>query len=82
MKINNISNNVQIISNQVKDNKVKSEPTVKPTDKLEISAEAKSKLRESNRSQIGAIREKIAAGKYDTDDVIGKVVDFIVKDID
>jgi len=52
----------------------------KLTDKIEISDEAK-KLYESSRpvKDLSAIKERIETKYYDSDDVIGKVADQILK---
>ncbi len=80
MEVKGVSNNSAIIGS-AKVNKAENNPAADPRDKIEISGEAKELNRnESNSQWIGAIRQKVAAGFYNSDEVLNKVSEKILKE--
>ncbi len=82
MNIKGIDNQYHLSKEIKKTKSAKSEKgTVK--DKIEISPEAKalSSSEKSKATKLKAIEEKIEAKYYDSDSVISKVADKILKDI-
>jgi anti-sigma28 factor (negative regulator of flagellin synthesis) len=78
MKINPISTKVILPSdNQVKTTKTEAVP---PKDKIQISGLAKS-MNTANQEKLQAVKEKMDSGFYNSDEVISKVADEILKEI-
>jgi anti-sigma28 factor (negative regulator of flagellin synthesis) len=67
------------------DDKVKSQsektPEQSKKDKIEISEEAKALQSNSTDKKLSEIREKIGSGYYNTDEVLQKVAESILKEI-
>ncbi len=82
MKINPISN-LNFIQNTQKGKAAEpKEENQVSKDKIEISSEAKIKHQEKMESEkLEAIQNKIANKFYDSDEVIGKVAEGLLKDI-
>ena len=78
MKINPVSNKVFI--NNDKPVKATKTENNQPKDKIEISNLAKS-MSSASQEKIQSIREKIDAGFYNSDKVIAKVAEEILKEI-
>lgn len=67
-------------------NSTKSQKTEKaktsPKDSIEISTEARDIVKtELSQQQVNAIREKIASGFYNSDDVLNKVAEKVLGEI-
>lgn len=78
MKINPVSNKAFFPADKsVKVNK--SEP-VSPKDKIEISGMAKS-LKSAGQQKIDEVKSRMDSGFYNSDEVISKVADEILKEI-
>lgn len=77
MKINPVNNKLYYTNNF---NRVKSPEEKKPTDKIEISNEAKIMQQESLKN-LDQIRQKINSGFYNSEEVLNKVADEILKEI-
>jgi negative regulator of flagellin synthesis FlgM len=77
MKINPVNNNLYYTNNY---NKVKNAEEKLPADKIEISQEAKILQKESLKN-LEQIRQKINSGFYNSDEVLNKVADEIMKEI-
>lgn len=86
MTINRIGSGVSPLSEYPQKGKEINEAKAvsqKVGDKLEISEEAKIKNSESiNESKLAVIKERIASGFYDDEEVIDSVADSILKEID
>ncbi len=54
---------------------------VKISDKIEISKEAKEKLKALDKQRLAEIKTKIENKDYDNDDVLSKVADRILQDL-
>jgi negative regulator of flagellin synthesis FlgM len=82
MDIKGINNQYQYISN-VKKNKAGKSESESAKDKLEISGEAKvlSNSQKEEAKKLEEITEKINSKFYDSDEVIEKVADKLLKDI-
>lgn len=81
MEIKGISNNPSIIGS-AKANKTENSQVTEQRDKIEISGEAKELSKsESNAQWISEIRQKIASGFYNSDEVLNKISDKILKEI-
>lgn len=76
MKINPINNKLFYTNNF---SKAKAVDEKKPIDKIEISSEAKI-LQKKSLDNIEQIKQKIANGFYNSDEVISKVADEILKE--
>lgn len=80
MEIKGVSNNSVVIGS-AKINKSENNPSADPRDKIEISGEAKElKKSESNSQWIGAIRQKVASGFYNSDEVLNNISEKILKE--
>ena len=80
MEIKGISNNTNMVGS-AKINKAESSPVSEQRDKIEISGEAKELNKsESNSQWISAIRQKIASGFYNSDEVLNKISEKILKE--
>ncbi|GAB4129166.1 MAG: hypothetical protein Fur0015_03010 [Ignavibacteriales bacterium] len=77
MKINPVNNKLFYTNNF---NRVKSSDEKKPVDKIEISSEAKIMQKESLKN-LEQIKQKIASGFYNSEEVLNKVADEILKEI-
>jgi len=78
MKINPISTKVILPSdNNVKTTKTE---TVPAKDKIQISSLAKS-MNTASQEKLQAVKEKIDSGFYNSEEVISKVADEILKEI-
>ena len=88
MKIESSNNNQIYINNPDKlsspksEKTVQTESTIKPGDKIEISAEAKLLINNNIAAKdVQSIKEKIKSNFYDSDEVLGKVANAILKDL-
>lgn len=83
MKIDNVTNNAYVKSPQQVSKQPKSSAAgaTKIEDKIEISKEAKNKLSDIDKQKVETIKAKIANGDYNTDEVIGKVADKILEEL-
>lgn len=80
MEIKGISNNPNIVG-AAKAGKAESNPITEQRDKIEISGEAKVLSKSEASSQwINEIRRKIASGYYDSDEVLNKISEKILKE--
>lgn len=77
MKINPVNNKLYYTNNF---NRVKNTEEKIPADKIEISQEAKILQKESLKN-LELIRQKINSGFYNSEDVLNKVADEILKEI-
>ena len=82
MDIKSINNQYQYLGN-IKKNKVEKTDSQSGKDKLEISGQAKelSNSQKDEAKKLEEISEKIKSNYYDSDDVIEKVADKLLKDI-
>lgn len=80
MKINPVANSTSYVPAEKSAKAVKTEAPVTSKDKIEISDLAKS-LKSADQSKISAIKEKIDSGFYNSDTVIEKVAEEILKEI-
>lgn len=82
MEIKPLSNNSFFNKDVVQTKKGKDvEENIKPKDRLELSSEAKQiKDDQLDLKKLDAIKQKIANKFYDSDEVIGKVADAILKE--
>ncbi|PJA96756.1 MAG: hypothetical protein CO129_04770 [Ignavibacteriales bacterium CG_4_9_14_3_um_filter_34_10] len=77
MKINPVNNKLYYTNNF---DRVKNTDKNKPADKIEISQEAKILQKESLKN-LEQIKQKIDSGFYNSEEVLNKVADEILKDI-
>ncbi len=82
MEIKPLSNNNFFNKDVVQTKKGKDvEENIKPKDRLELSSEAKQINDDQlDLKKLDAIKQKIANKFYDSDEVIGKVADAILKE--
>ncbi|MBZ0198623.1 MAG: hypothetical protein K8H86_02060 [Ignavibacteriaceae bacterium] len=82
MEIKPLSTNPYLNKDVVQTKKGKDvEENMKPKDRLELSSEAKQiKDDQLDLKKLDAIKQKIANKFYDSDEVIGKVADAILKE--
>ena len=80
MEIKGISNS-QYLPKDVNNTKGNVEQGPKPTDKLEISAEAKKLNEEKEMQKLEMIKQRIADKFYDSDFVLNKVAGSILNEI-
>ncbi len=80
MEISGITPKAYQTDDKVKSQTNKSQESVKK-DKIEISEEAKALQNDSTDKKLTEIREKIASGFYDSEQVLNKVAESILKEI-
>ncbi len=80
MKVNGISNTKVFINEQVTQKKSQNNSAPEVKDKIEISKVAKEKFQEVSRSKIERIKANIANKVYDSEDVLKKVAENILKE--
>jgi galactokinase/mevalonate kinase-like predicted kinase len=83
MDIKKVSGN-QYLSNEILKNKekaVKDAPTGTKQDKLQISKEAKVMNEKVEASKLDVIKQKLAQKFYDSDEVLSKVSDKILNEL-
>lgn len=83
MEIKGFSNN-QFFVNQAKNKAAETarQQEAKEKDKIEISAEARNLAKtDFSSKRIDEIRQKISSGFYESDEVLNKVADKILSDI-
>lgn len=80
MKINPVSTPKVYIPAEKPVKVPKAETQAVPKDKIEISDLAKS-FKSADQQKISAIKEKIDSGYYNSDEVIAKVAEEILKEI-
>ncbi len=87
MKVNNDLNSKIVFNNQNKLNEAKkaapalTSKEVKISDSIEISKEAKEKLKALDKQRLAEIKVKIENKAYDNDDILSKVADKILADL-
>jgi anti-sigma28 factor (negative regulator of flagellin synthesis) len=82
VEIKSVSNNLYLI-NTVKNQKGEVAQASTQKDKIEISTEAREKIvgGDLDQDRVNEIREKIASGFYNSDEVLKKVADKISLDL-
>jgi anti-sigma28 factor (negative regulator of flagellin synthesis) len=80
MKVNGISNTKVFINEQVAQKKSQNNSAIEIKDKIEISKAAKERFQEVSKSKIERIKANIANKVYDSDEVLNKVAENILKE--
>ncbi|GBD89820.1 hypothetical protein BMS3Abin04_00533 [bacterium BMS3Abin04] len=84
MQVNGVGNNINRLHEQYKQNSKSKEVKQKnTTDKIEISEEAKLlQSKNVDAQEISKVRDKIDNGFYNSDEVLNKVADKILKEFE
>jgi len=84
VQVNGVGNNINRLHEQYKQNSKNKEVKQKnTTDKIEISEEAKLlQAKNVDAQEISKVRDKIDNGFYNSDEVLNKVADKILKEFD
>lgn len=84
MQVNGVGNNINRLHEQYKQNSKKKEVKQKnAADKIEISEKAKLlQAKNVDAQDISKVRDKIDNGFYNSDEVLNKVADKILKEFD
>jgi len=84
VQVNGVGNNINRLHEQYKQNsKHKNVKQKNSTDKIEISEEAKQlQAQNVDAQEITKVRDKIDNGFYNSDEVLNKVADKILKEFD
>lgn len=82
MEIKPVSGNINLVQNNIVKKQEEQKQDSSPKDRLEISSEAKSLSSATVKGKnLDEIRNKIALNYYNTDEVINKVAEKIIKEI-
>jgi hypothetical protein len=82
MEIKPVSGNINLVKNNIVKKQEEQKQESSPKDRLEISSEAKTLSSASIKGKnLDEIRSRIASDYYNSDEVISKVADRILKEL-